>query len=117
MRINNGADEQVLKGVLDALVLYTLKNNDNYGFGIKERLAQILGDHVELLKEATLYPLLHRLEAKDLLNSYQKPGDRGTPRKYYSITNKGKDLLNRRQKEWGVIMHVLQNTILQGDIK
>ena len=51
------------------------------------------------LKAGTLYPLLHSLEEKDLLTSYESEVN-GKIRKYYSITKGGKRYLRSRKEEW-----------------
>ena len=82
-------DEQILKGLLDTLVLHALQAGPNYGFGIREQLDRQFGNDADIIKEATLYPLLHRLERKGLLASHHEPGERGSPRKYYRLTELG----------------------------
>jgi PadR family transcriptional regulator PadR len=109
---NEAGDEQVLKGLLDTLVLHVLREGANYGFGIHERLGQVLGADAGLMKEATLYPLLHRLERNGLLDSYQMPGDRGSPRKYYRLTPAGRKFLERRVVEWRRVTALLARTVL-----
>lgn len=108
----SGADEQILKGLLDALVLDALRVEPNYGFGIREHLHQRLGEEAGILKEATLYPLLHRLERNGLLASHHEPGERGSPRKYYRLTPDGHVFLERRIAEWKRVSLLLQRTLL-----
>lgn len=109
---NDAGDEQILKGLLDTLVLHVLREGANYGFGIHERLGQVLGtEDAGLMKEATLYPLLHRLERNGLLDSYQMPGDRGSPRKYYRLTPSGRKFLERRVVEWRRVTALLGRTV------
>ena len=108
---NEAGDEQVLKGLLDTLVLHVLREGANYGFGIHERLGEVLGADAGLMKEATLYPLLHRLERNSLLDSYQMPGDRGSPRKYYRLTPAGRKFLERRVVEWRRVTALLARTV------
>ena len=93
-------DGQILKGLLDTLVLDALRDRPNYGFGIRESLGEKLGEDAELVREATLYPLLHRLERRGYLASHKEPGSRGTPRKYYRLTADGKRFLDERIREW-----------------
>ena len=110
---NSSTDEQILKGLLDTLVMDVLRAGPNYGFGIRERLDVHLGQDADMVKEATLYPLLHRLERNGLLASHHEPGDRGSPRKYYRLTQQGQAFLDRRIEEWGRVTALLQRTILQ----
>jgi PadR family transcriptional regulator, regulatory protein PadR len=109
------SDGQVLKGLLDTLVLYALADREDYGFGIRQRLADEVGGETELLKEATLYPLLHRLEGKGYLESHYRPGSRGTPRKYYRITGPGRELLAQRSAEWRRVTALLSATVLRDE--
>jgi PadR family transcriptional regulator PadR len=113
-----GRDEpfggEVLKGLLDALVLGVLAQSDNYGFGILQALAAQLDGDDTLLKDATLYPLLHRLESRKLVDSYFEPGERGTPRKYYRITKAGRALLQSRMIAWRRVAAILGKTLLKG---
>lgn len=110
---NKPTDEQILKGLLDTLVMDTLRAGPNYGFGIREQLGARLGDDAQMLKEATLYPLLHRLERKGMLASYHAPGDRGSPRKYYRLTEEGQAFLDQRIGEWARVAALLQRTLLE----
>src|SRR5690554_2455394 len=105
-------NDQILKGLLDTLVLDVLRDGPNYGFGILQGLRERMGDDASMLKESTLYPLLHRLERRELLTSYRQPGERGTPRKYYQITAAGEAFLLGRVDEWRRIAQLLQRTIL-----
>jgi PadR family transcriptional regulator, regulatory protein PadR len=107
----DSTDEQILKGLLDTLVLHVLQAGPNYGFGIREQLDRQFGADAEMVKEATLYPLLHRLERKGLLASHYEPGDRGSPRKYYRLTPEGHAFLDRRVMEWRRVAALLQRTI------
>ena len=108
-------NDQILKGLLDTLVLNVLRSEANYGFGIKEALRDQLGNDAEVVKEATLYPLLHRLERKELVFSYRQPGDRGTPRKYYKITQAGMEYLAQQTEAWRQVSSLLERTIFLKD--
>lgn len=101
---------QVLKGLLDALVLQALSERDSYGFEIHQTITQRLEDQAALFRESTLYPLLHRLEAKGCVEPYWKPGNRGTDRKYYRITQAGRDYLKERVADWLKVSRILNTT-------
>ena len=104
---------QVLKGLLDALVLQALSQGDSYGFEIYQTITEQMQDDAGLFRESTLYPLLHRLEAKGFVEPYWKPGNRGTDRKYYRITKSGKPQLKERVEDWLQVVRVLKRTILK----
>ena len=101
---------QILKGLLDVLVLSVLeRGGDNYGFGILQSLRKQIGDRSVIVKDATLYPLLHRLEGKNLLESYSTDGDRGTARKYYRLTKAGRNHLKESLAAWQDVIEVVQH--------
>ena len=105
-------DAQIIKGLLDALVLRVLSEGDNYGFGIIERISSQLEGDEGLLRAATLYPLLHRLEERLLVEAYWRPGERGTDRKYYRITKLGRQHLAQRVSDWRRVAGILDKTLL-----
>lgn len=103
----------MLKGLLDTLVLDVLCRGDDYGFGILQKIGGYLEDGHGVFKEQTIYPLLHRLEANGYVESYHRPGNRGTPRKYYRITEPGRARLAERTSQWRQIADLLAKTILK----
>ena len=78
-------DIQLKRGSLDVCVLAALLKQDSYGY----KIIQSLKDVVEI-SESTLYPILKRLESGDFLSSYSVEHN-GRLRKFYKITEKGKD--------------------------
>jgi len=106
-------DDQLLRGLLDTLVMDLLREGPNYGFGIREALNERLGADAGIVKESTLYPLLHRLAGQGYLASHQEPGDRGRPRRYYRLTEAGVAFLETRLEEWRRVAGVLDRTLLR----
>ena len=86
------------KGYVEMLILNFLSEKDLYGYEMIEAL-RARSNNVFELKAGTLYPLLHALEEKSFLTSYEKEIG-GKTRKYYSITDAGKKHLNQKKKEW-----------------
>lgn len=80
------------------LLLKLLEEQDRYGYEMIEVLRE-RSQNVFELKAGTLYPLLHSLEEKRLVGSYEQEVG-GKVRKYYSLTGEGKKELRRRRKEW-----------------
>ena len=107
MNHSSAIDSQLLRGLLDTLVMRVLREGPNYGLGIQSALEEDFGHHAEVVKVASLYPLLHRLEARGLLASHAEPGDRGMPRRYYRITRSGVAFLEQRLRGWGAIADLL----------
>lgn len=90
--------KELMKGSTAALVLSVLKNQDLYGYKIIKEIA-LRSDDVFVLKEGTLYPILHALEEEGCLESYWKESD-NRKRKYYRLTRKGERRLREKKEEW-----------------
>jgi len=93
------SEKSVISGNTTMLVLKLLETKDMYGYQIIEELAGKSED-VFRLKTGTLYPLLHELENDGIVSSYDEKADNLRIRRYYQLTNKGKGLLAKKQKEW-----------------
>lgn len=92
-------EKSLLSGSTPLLVLSLLKDGDKYGYEMIEQLAK-RSDDTFLLKEGTLYPLLHTLEKEGLVKSYTKATPSGRERKYYRLTHSGTERLEYKEKEW-----------------
>lgn len=92
-------EKSLLSGSTPLLVLSLLRDGDKYGYEMAETLAQ-RSDNTFQLKEGTLYPLLHALEKKRLVESYTKESPEGRQRKYYRLTEDGRDQLEHKTQEW-----------------
>ena len=91
---------QFKKGALEFIVLGILDGQERYGYEIIGQLnayKNILGE----AKEGTLYPVLYRLSAEGLVafRQAEKTG-RGSPKKYYSLTEAGRDALKALKDFW-----------------
>lgn len=91
-------DKSLVSGSTTMLLLKLLSEKDMYGYEMIETLRQ-RSQNVFEMKAGTLYPLLHSLEEKGLLNVYEKEAG-GKVRKYYSITKEGRRVLKQKQEEW-----------------
>ncbi len=107
-------DKTLLAGSSATLILKLLEEQDMYGYLIIEELAK-RSNHTFQFKAGTLYPLLHGLEKKGLVQSYEKQTDTSRIRKYYHITPKGKKTLQEKEQEWKVYTSAV-NHILEGGI-
>ncbi|MBZ9751621.1 PadR family transcriptional regulator [Deinococcus sp. HMF7604] len=90
----------LLRGNLDLILLSLLEQTPLYGFAILQAARDQTGGYFEF-KEGSLYPALHRLEAEGLLSG--QPGEVGRnskPRKYYAITDQGRQSLHRKRQEF-----------------
>ena len=90
-------DKSLISGSTTMLLLKLLAEKDMYGYEMIEVLRE-RSENVFELKAGTLYPLLHSLEAKGLLNAYEKEAGNKV-RKYYSITKHGRKILDEKKSE------------------
>lgn len=91
-------DKALISGSTSMLLLRLLEDKDMYGYEMIETL-QKKSNNIFMLKAGTLYPLLHSLEGKNYLTSYESEAN-GKQRKYYSITKEGRKYLKSRKEEW-----------------
>ena len=85
---------QVGAALLDACVLAILSREDAYGYVLTQNVKEILS-----VSESTLYPVLRRLQKENYLTTYDLPFD-GRNRRYYQITDMGKEKLKEHQSQW-----------------
>ena len=88
---------QLLKGVLELVVLAVLSQGDGYGYDVVRRLR--LGGLPEV-GDASVYGTLRRLFAQGLVASYVVPSDEGPHRKYYGLTPIGHKALDAQRATW-----------------
>lgn len=93
-------NKTIVSGSTAMLILRLLEEKDLYGYEMIDLLRQRSND-VFALKAGTLYPLLHSLEIKDLVTSYENEYN-GKVRKYYQITKDGKRYLDKKKQEWEI---------------
>lgn len=91
-------DKTLVSGSLGTMILRLLSEKDMYGYEMIEVLRS-RSENVFELKAGTLYPLLHTLENKRFLTSYEKEVS-GKVRKYYQITKEGSGYLEQKKTEW-----------------
>jgi PadR family transcriptional regulator, regulatory protein PadR len=91
--LNGGIGALVLLSILDA------SSEDLYGYEIARRLADANGG-TSIFKDGTIYPVLRSLAGAGLLTSRIVPSYSGPPRRYYRITDAGRDSLGKWQAVW-----------------
>lgn len=93
-------DIQLKRGLLDVCVLAAIKNEDSYGYKIIKDMAPYL-----IMSESTLYTILKRLEAADMLTVHTAEHG-GRLRKYYHITPLGLQRIEDFKEDWKEIMSI-----------
>ena len=91
---------EMLKGVLEGMVLEIISREATYGYEITQQLRkQGFTDVVE----GTVYTILVRLEKNELVSIEKKPSEVGPPRKFYSLTESGKQELATFWQKWDFV--------------
>jgi len=93
-------DVQMKRGLIEACILKLLLRGDSYGYQLVREAEEVLS-----ISESTLYPVLRRLEAAGALTVYSMEHN-GRLRKYYAITEAGKQKIRDFLTEWEDVMKV-----------
>jgi transcriptional regulator len=101
----------LLQGSLDLLILKALTLGKLHGWGISKRLRQMSRDVLEV-NQGSLYPALHRLEDRGLLQAEWGVSEEGRRAKFYSLTKAGRAQFREEEESWKrfslAVSHVLQ---------
>ena len=100
---------QLTAPLLDACVLGIVDNEDSYGYTLTQKMRQVVD-----ISESTLYPVLRRLQKAGHLRTYDAPYQ-GRNRRYYAITDEGKDLLEHYGEEWDVYKGKIDELLGRGE--
>src|SRR5438045_545764 len=87
------------QGTLDLLILKTVALGPVHGYAIAQRLQQVSRDVVQV-PQGSLYPALHRLEYRGLIQAEWKQTDTGREAKFYKLTRKGRQQLETETASW-----------------
>lgn len=102
------ADQAAIRqGTLDMLILKALSLQPMHGWGIAERIQQLSRD-VLAVPQGSLYPALHRLEARGLVAAEWRRSDDNRNAKYYALQPSGKRMLKTELADWERFMRAVQ---------
>lgn len=99
--------KQIIGAFSEPIILSVLKQGDSYGYNIIQLVKEISNKEITW-KEASIYPVLKKLEIKGLIKSYWKQGENEKPRKYYSILSDGVKQLEFNMYEWSTIQKLFE---------
>ncbi|HYE47151.1 MAG TPA: PadR family transcriptional regulator [Caulobacter sp.] len=102
-------ETQLKKGVLALCVLALLSRGDGYAYDIASRLAGAID-----MGEGTIYPLMRRLQADRLVETYLVESPAGPPRKYYRLTDAGRASYAQQKAEWETFAGAVNNILGEG---
>ena len=105
MKIEN-TKAQMRKGVLEFCILSILKKGEAYPSDIIEQLKK----SKMIVVEGTIYPLLTRLKNGEVLEYRWEESKSGPPRKYYSLSKKGEELLVGLEETWNELVQAVKLT-------
>lgn len=104
MNVEN-AKAQMRKGVLEFCILSILSKGDAYASDIIKKLKE----SKLIVVEGTLYPLLTRQKNAGLLSYRWEESTQGPPRKYYALSDKGKEFLKELDSSWKELMEAVNS--------
>ena len=108
----SGISADLIRGHINTIILRTLYERDKYGYEIIEEIEKKSHGQYSL-KQPTLYSALKRLETQGYINAYWKTDEvsLGGRRKYYTLTDSGREITEKNQAEWEYSRTVIDNLI------
>lgn len=103
-------ERELLKGAGELAVLRVLAAEPMYGYQLAKELDRRSGG-VLALGHGTLYPLLYNLENKGLVESEVRPSADGPERRYYRLTEPGRDRLRTSGEQWSALVEGLARLV------
>jgi PadR family transcriptional regulator PadR len=102
--VTEAIEIQLKKGVLALCVLALLSRGDSYAYEIASRLAKDID-----MGEGTIYPLMRRMQSDGLVETYLVESQSGPPRKYYRLTDAGRDSFATQKAEWAAFTAAVED--------
>lgn len=103
----------MLQGTLDLLILHALSLGPMHGWGVSQRIRE-LSDDVLQINQGSLYPALHRLEYRGLVQAEWGRSDNNRRAKIYALTPKGEGRLGVEHGDWLRFMRAMQRVLEAG---
>lgn len=103
-------NSDIIRGHLEAIILKLIIEGDRYGYEISNCIKERTNNQF-VIKEATLYSVVKRLEERDLIESYLGSKTHGGKRRYYKITSLGKTYYNLKVAEWNELKIILETLL------
>ena len=107
-----GIERELKRGSLELIVLHLLDPGEAYGYEIVSKLTARTNGALEVT-DGTLYPVLYRLERNGFVTVRWETPERGVPRKYYRLTQAGRDELAKLTDEWTTFAKAMTKLLRQ----
>ena len=105
-------ERELKRGSLELIVLHLLEPGEAYGYEIVSKLTAETNGSLEVT-DGTLYPVLYRLERAGFVAIRWETPERGVPRKYYRLTESGREELARLKDEWTTFAKAMARLLRQ----
>ena len=102
---------QMLKGVLEGCILEIIRKQETYAYEISKQLEKY---GFGVISEGTIYPIILRLQKNELVKANLQDSNSGPKRKYYHLTEKGINTLNRFKDNWQEVNHAVNQLLMEG---
>ena len=102
-------DAQLKKGVLELCLLQCLSGEPKYGYDI----IQAMRAHFPEVTESTFYAILRRLAKEGAADTFQGGASNGPVRKYYRLTDEGRDRLAQMAADWRSLREIMTKLGIQ----
>jgi transcriptional regulator len=106
-------DHDLLHGALEALILRTLRDAEDHGYGISRRIEAATAGAVHV-EDGSLYPALYRLEKKALIKGEWGVSEARKRARFYRLTDKGRRHLTRKTAQWAAFAGGVSRFLLRG---
>lgn len=104
-------NSQFKKGIIELCVLSLVKSRDYYGYELVEEISKKVD-----IAEGTIYPILRRLTLENYFETYLQESTSGPPRKYYRITQLGRDVQTEQMLQWKDFNKSINSLLKAGDL-
>lgn len=102
------ASKTLVAASLKPFVLAILAEGESYGYEVIQKARELTEGEIDWTT-GSLYPLLHRLENRGLLESTWRPAEAGPRRKYYRLTARGYKALENEKRQWLTVHLALES--------
>lgn len=98
-------EAQIKKGILEMCVLHIIRDKELYGYDVMKYMKNYFPE----VNESTFYAILRRLHADGCAEITLGKESNGPPRKYYKITDSGREMLTRTVESWKRIRRIVED--------